>query len=673
MSALLIDAEDPGWPARSPARSQRPPKALSPDRRMLVVVLFAAAAVRLIWTIVAAPPPESDFLTFFSTAQLIGQGYWWPDAYGWAWQGPAYPLLMAPLTLLGQASLPAIYAMNVALGVLTVALVYRLGSSLFGSRAGLLAAAIAAALPGLWLWTPIVSAENLSAPIFVGIAALMVERATKWQLPLLGVLTGMLVFVRPSTLFFFVVVLLSVIWLAPFGSKRRSALVFAAGVAVSVGLFATLNLRAGGPGLPVGGSGWQPWLVYNERATGAWFPAQDRDDYPFHGLEDDPTLSSIVRAAQLKLALQFALLNPGEIVPSIIQRHVNNWQSDEAGLDWTVRRPGASPVASNLSPALDVLVDRYYVAVLGLALLGAGRLAGRPAVVVVLLLPLAYLVAPAVIAEGNARYHVNGLAFLATLAGGALAGGALASRSMRAGLLALGTVAVVLWAPPGVLLAPWLVAGILCVGAARLIFDVRPRIRTMMAAGAPRRRVLLGLAAGVVAAQLALAVALLAARQVVIDWSLTQPAGWTSYRSGSALRLGGDAIALRASDVPARFRKVSFPDAVVLTYPSSAQPGERMGLTRTFPDLEVGTKYVIYLQLFDPAPSAGGDRLTVRLNGRVVWEPPDASASEAGWQDIIVPWTADSPFVSVQIERSADAPLAASEVLIRSVHVYPKY
>ena len=134
------------------------------------------SAVRLTWTIVAAPRPESDFLTFFNTAQLIGQGNWWPDAYGWAWQGPAYPLLMAPLTLLGQASLPAIYVMNVALGVLTVGLVYRLASSLFDSRAGLLAAVIAAAFPGLWLWTPIVSAENLSVPIFVGIAALLVEQ-----------------------------------------------------------------------------------------------------------------------------------------------------------------------------------------------------------------------------------------------------------------------------------------------------------------------------------------------------------------------------------------------------------------------------------------------------------------------------------------------------------------
>ena len=153
-------------------------------------------------------------------------------------------------------------------------------------------------------------------------------------------------------------------------------------------------------------------LARLQRASdGFRFPAQERDDYPFHGLENDPALSTIVRAAQVKLAIQFALLNPSEIVPGIVTRHVNNWGSDKAGLDWTVRRPGTSLAPSTLGPTLDVAVDQDYVAVLGLALLVAGRLSprprfGRP--------PAAtYLVALAVMAEGNSRYHVNRLAFIA--------------------------------------------------------------------------------------------------------------------------------------------------------------------------------------------------------------------------------------------------------------------
>jgi 4-amino-4-deoxy-L-arabinose transferase-like glycosyltransferase len=649
--------------AHSKQRSSRP----AIDRALLIVVLVAAAIVRSAWAIAAALPPESDFLTFLTTAQLIGRGHWWPDAYGWSWQGPAYPLLIAPLTLLGQAMLPAIYTMNVVLGVLTVALVHRLGRDLFGSRAGLLAAAITAALPGLWLWTPIVSAENLSAPIFVGIAVLLAERPRKWRMPLAGVLTGILLFARPSTLVFGFVVLLSVAWLAPRGEKRTSAVLFAAGIAVSVGMFAGLNLRAGGPALPIGGSGWQPWLVYNERATGAWFPAQERDDYPFHGLEDDPTMATIVRSAQIKLATQFALLNPGDVMPGIVQRHINNWRSDEAGLDWTVRRQGASALALSVGPALEALVNRYYLAVIMLALIGAWKLATRPAVVVVLLLPLTYLVMPAVIAEGNARYHVNGLAFLAILAGGALA-----ASSNRIRLLALGSAALALAAPPILALGPSLVFAIVVLGGVRLTIAIVSGVRATLAGG-QRGRVLVALGAGVVAAELAAALVLVGARQTLIDWSLTQPTGWKSYDTGGSSRAGGDEISLRPSDVATRFTKVSFPDAAILEYPASAAPGERIGVARTFPDLEIGSRYVVYLQIFASSPEGGSERLTIRLNGHVVAEPVVAPATSAAWHDVIVPWTADLPFASVEIESTASGRAGATEVLIRSAHVYPKY
>jgi hypothetical protein len=314
------------------------------------------------------------------------------------------------------------------------------------------------------------------------------------------------------------------------------------------------------------------------------------------------------------------------------------------------------------------VINPYYVAVLGLALFGATTLAGRPAAGVALLLPLAFLVAVAVIAEGNARYHVNGLALLATLAGRGVA-----SRPKVAGLVVLGAVALASWASVGLVLAPLVLVGILLVAAVGLILDNRARIRSMRSSGALRRPLLVVVAAGVVGSQLALAGVLLASRQMIIDWSLTQPAGWVPYRSNAAGPLDGGRIAVRVSDVPTRFRKVSFPDAVVLTYPSSARAGETIGLTRTFPGLEVGATYVVYLQVLAPAPTAGGDRLAVRLNGHVVWQPPVGPTSQTGWQDVIVPWTADSPFALIQVERSAEAPLMAPEVLIRSVHVYPRY
>ena len=278
----------------------------------------------------------------------------------------AGPWLSAPdrtADFAGEQRTHSDYALNIGLGVLSVALVYRLTSRLFDWQAGLIAAAICAVFPGLWLWAPIVSAENLSVPMLLAISALLVGPLSIWRLPLIGLLTGALVFVRPSALFFITVVVISVILLAQPRQRLRNVGVLVIGLALSMGAIASLNIRAGGPALPVGASGWQPWLVYNERATGEWFPAQDRDDYPFHGLEDDPALSAIVRSAQVKLAVQYALMNPAEILPGLIHRHVRNWHRDDAGLDWTVRRAGSPPYASFLSTALDGIVSRAYLLV----------------------------------------------------------------------------------------------------------------------------------------------------------------------------------------------------------------------------------------------------------------------------------------------------------------------
>jgi hypothetical protein len=633
-------------------------------RALLICVLVVAGAIRVAWCVLAAPVPESDFLTFFSTAQLIAQGNWWPSAYGWAWQGAGYPLLIAPLTFLGDWSLTAIHAVNVALGVMTVALVYRLGRTLFGPRAGLVAAAVAAALPGLWLWTPLVTAENLSVPMLVGIAVLVVEHGRPWRLILAGTLAGALVFVRPSTLLFVAVGFVIVIVLARSGTRRYNTLAFAAGAAIAVGFFATLNLRAGGPALPVGASGWQPWLVYNERATGSWYAAQARDDYPFHGVEGDARYADIIRSAQLRLAVQFALLNPGEIVPGILKRHTTNWASDRAGIEWTLGRSPRAGIQAAVGPTVERSADAFYLALTGLALVGAASFASRPGVTFALLLPLAYFVAPAVLAEGNPRYHVNGLAYLITLAGAALAARPKVSATVIAAAAALASFAT------GLVVAPWLVVSALLLGLGRVIADATTRIPDLTHSRIARYSAV----AAVIAIELGGAGALLFARDAVVSWSRTQPLAWTLSDSGAEVGSVANAASpiVRPSDVSPRFRKVSFPDAMVLPPPAPGSGARSTSLTTSFPDLDVGVNYVVYLQVFGGA-SSPGSHVTVRLNDRVVWRSVDAPVTDSGWQDVIVPWTADTPFASIRVERSAAVAAADGEVLVRSVHVYPKY
>lgn len=636
-------------------------KARLPRGSLVVGMLVAAAAVRTGWTILAAPPPESDFLTFLSVAQLIGHGQWWANSYGWSWQGPGYPLLLAPFTLLGPASLPAIYAVNLVLGVVTVGLVYRLGRSLFGPRAGLIAGYLAAALPGLWLWTPIVSAENLSVPIVLAISVLAVDR--RWP-AIAGGLAGFLVFVRPSMLLFLVVAAVSVVALAPSETKRRSTAMFIAGAALAIAPIVLLNLRAGGPALPVGASGWQPWLVYNERSTGAWFPAQDRDDYPFRGMENDDALAATLRSAQQKLAIEFLVLNPGDVIPGIVNRHVYNWRSDTAGVDWTVGRPTASSAEAQWSEPLRAFVDSIYIAVLALATVAATRFRANLRVLFSLVLPIAYVVAPAAIAEGNARYHVNALGALVVLAASALAVGS--ARVRLLGLTAAGLAAAV-----PIAAAPVLVVAIVAVPAGALVVRGVRALPTVRLWPAHRRRLALVIGgATIIGSEVAVTAALVLARQAAIDWSLTQPSGWQVYVPNGPPPLTSEAeLTMRPSDVSARFRKVSYPDAVVLRTPPAHLGG--VGIRRLFPDLQIGQLYVLYLQLAGSELGSGAGRVVVRLNGEMVWQSVDQPATST-WHDIVVRWTADTPYASIDLESAGDH-VDGSELMVRSVHLYPKY
>jgi hypothetical protein len=632
------------------------------DRIALITILTVAASVRVLWGLIAAPPPESDFLTFLQTAEMIANGDWRPDAYGWAWQGPGYPLLIAPLTTLGSASLTAIHLANAALGVFAVWLIYRIGQGLLGTRAGLIAAGIAALLPGLWLWTPILSAENLSVPLFLTVAALLLEHQRRAALVLIGMAAGFLVFVRPSALFFPAIVVLSAFWLAVPGTRIRNAAMVMIGLGVSIAPIAALNIGAGGPAFSVGASGWQPWLVYNERATGSWFPARDLDDYPFQGMEDVTDLAGTVRSAQAKLALQYALLNSSEVPLGLVERHISNWHRDDAALDWTVRRPGASLSASALATGLEAVVSRMYVLVVAIALLGVWTLAGDLRLVVALLLPIAYVAAPVVIAEGNLRYHVNALPFLILLAGAAIA----QRRSVRALIVPLAIAALVIAVDPAVPLAPGLILVILVVTALRIVLEIIRAARDAWQAG-HRRALAFGLAALLVGVQLGGALALMSAREALLDWSVARPENWVAYGPTPD---GTRTVDLRPSDIPDGTERVSFQDAVVLPYVASDQASP-VGIIRTFPDLEIGTRYVLYMQLL--RPSEARDQIIVVCNGRVVWELSGGTAGEDGWQYIVVRWVADSPFLAVQVERQAVDNEKQPEVLVRSAHLYPKY
>ena len=165
-SAVRLSAATPGV---APADLDRPkaPRSAAVEwarsvRLELVAILLVAIVIRLGWVLIGAVPPESDYATFEQMATVIRSGSWWPESYGWVFQGPVYPTLLALVPALGDDGLTGIRLLNTLMQAATVACVYAAARHRFGVRSGLVAAGLSALLPGMWLFTPLLAAENLA-------------------------------------------------------------------------------------------------------------------------------------------------------------------------------------------------------------------------------------------------------------------------------------------------------------------------------------------------------------------------------------------------------------------------------------------------------------------------------------------------------------------------------
>ncbi len=645
------------------------------ERVLLAAILILAAGLRLAWIALIPIAPESDYATFFEMAQTLAAGAWQPNSYGWLYKGVGYPLFLAPLLALHFDALLTIRLANVLLQLGTVFCVWLLGRRLFGPTAALAGATTAALFPGLWLYVPLVTSEHLAILLLVAIALLLCDTGHRWRVGVAGVLAAALVFTRPA----FLALPLLVALAAACSRGTRGAVTrlcwFVLGAAVVFGPIALLNRAQNAPVLPVGNSGWQLWLVNNERSTGAWFPAIDADDYPFKGLAISDRDAPMLRAAQRKLALQFIAANPRQALAGAVLRHQLNWSNDRMGVYWTVER--APKDAASHIPSVErmyALADYYHLAVLALAAVASARFARRTDLLIAVILPLAYMVALYSVAEGNDRYHVPALPLLCVLAGAAFAPG-------RGRTIIWAGLAVALAWGTGLQIGAgaWLIVILVLIP---LVLSTTSRLATWwdQIGRAARRHRLLMLAGGglVLAAGVLTATGMVIAReQALTELLAVDPSGWRGYAIGADGATEPLPLMLQSSGAPSELRKVSYPDSVSLRFEHDPRPGEVIGLTRSLPGLTPGRVYHLYLQLLMPGPpDAPDEHLTVMVNDRTIWQPMPQPIETTGWHYVSVSWIADATTATIRIERSAGANSAASrrtEVTVRSLHLYPKY
>jgi len=235
-------------------------------QRQLVATLLVALSLRLVAALACQWQWGDHFLfpdseSYWALGQAIARGG--PYAFGsdQVFRSPGYPLLLAPIFLLAgpNASLVWGRALSVALGTISVALVWLLARHWGGRRAAFWAGILAAILPDAVAASVLILSEAAFCPVMLGHLLCWTKAARSpssrhslaWWLAG-GAMAGLTTLIRPSWLLFTPLALLA----ACFDRRRFTTRLSPAFAASIVGLVVVML----------------PWWVRNYAATGTFVP-----------------------------------------------------------------------------------------------------------------------------------------------------------------------------------------------------------------------------------------------------------------------------------------------------------------------------------------------------------------------------------------------------------------
>lgn len=188
--------------------------------------------------------PISDPNYYHLQANLIAEGRGFIDPFSWVFtqravataaHPPLFALVLSVLSTLGATSEMAHRVLGCLIGTGTIVAIAYLGREIGGRRVGVIAAAIAAVYPNLWVFDAGVFAESLEL-LLIALLLLCIYRLRTgpgWkQAVLLGALTGLLALTRAELVLLVPLLIVPAFWTrAALPSRRRLALM---GVSVVV-------------------------------------------------------------------------------------------------------------------------------------------------------------------------------------------------------------------------------------------------------------------------------------------------------------------------------------------------------------------------------------------------------------------------------------------------------
>jgi 4-amino-4-deoxy-L-arabinose transferase-like glycosyltransferase len=411
----------------------------------LLAVTCIAAGVRIAMVVFVDEPSQPGFLVdydpiFYSRqGNLVadGDGFIAPylvDAEG---NGPHRPsaghppllvVVLAAATKIGARSFEAHRVVTALVGAAAVPLVALIGAEVAGGRAGIIAGALAAVYPNLWLYDGLLMPEAL-AGLLVALALWLSIRYLKsgrmWLLVWLGVVVGLGALARGELLFLVLVLVLPVCLLQrekTVGERLRlagiatlvAALVIAPWVIYNVSRFENPVFISTAQDTTLGGANCD--LAYHGARIGAW-AGECFQDILDRGLEESVTANE-VRSRTVDYVGDNLSRTPLVALARI-------------GRTWDVFKPADNVTLGELQRrprAWSWIALAMYAALLGFAAGGAYVLRRDPSLLLLLGMPVLVTLTGALF-WGNPRFRRPAELVLVVLAGVAI--GALLSHRGR--------------------------------------------------------------------------------------------------------------------------------------------------------------------------------------------------------------------------------------------------
>lgn len=405
----------------------------------LTAILAVALVIRFAWSSWTdpIPPPLSDSDYYNATALSLahGEGYsvvfdaergFLPGGEATAFWPPGYSAFLAVFYGLFGEGVDVAKAANVFVGALIVVPIYFIGLRFFGRGTATIGAAIAAALPSLIFWVPVLLSDTLFTLLFATTVALLLYamRPDRSFNPILVAISGVALaaaaLVRGQAL---VLVPVAVASWALAGAKPTKCFLWGCGAlavaTIAIAPWSIRNIRTmKSPILLSANMGYNLRIGHAPYSTGRYIVPQDLWDA-------NPKISTFKEREPVfndlgtDRAVKYALGHPGEELELTARKVMWLWRPDSDALTW-VSSYGRTPLPEGAWEPLRRALDSSYVALLALVGCGLLRIRSLFPQLAFLIILIPVWTATHIVFFGEPRYHLPVLAVMVPVAAASL-------------------------------------------------------------------------------------------------------------------------------------------------------------------------------------------------------------------------------------------------------------